>query len=122
MIWEWIRFVLVALLLVIALFSFASAALGVWRFGFIMNRIHSAGIGDTLGLSALAAALMLYSGLSMQTLEILLIVVFMWFTSPVSSHFLCQIEYYTNPELYRHTGRREEEEPSGEPEDPEEKR
>jgi hypothetical protein len=29
----------------------------------------------------------------------------MWNTSPVSSHFLSQIEYYTNPKLFDHMER-----------------
>ena len=41
---------------------------------------------------------------------LLLLIVFMWFTSPASSHFLSQVEYYTNKHLYRHTERKLEEE------------
>ena len=54
---------------------------------------------------ALILALMLASGWDMGTLKLLLLVLFMWFTSPVNSHFLSQIEYFTNPGLYRETRR-----------------
>ena len=97
MILEWIRFVLIAVLLLGALLSFALAVFGVYKFGFVMNRIHSAGIGDTLGLFAVTAALILATGFSLDTLKLALLVLFLWFTAPVSSHFLGQVEFFTNP-------------------------
>ena len=102
---EWIRFAVCAFLVAVSLFSFASAVFGVYQFGFIMNRIHSAGIGDTLGLVSMAAAVAAATGFSMTDLKLLLLIVFMWCTSPVSSHFLSQTEYFTNPNLFDHTGK-----------------
>ena len=94
---EWIRFWITAVLLTISVVSFAAAVTGAWRFGFVMNRIHSAGIGDTLGLFAVTAALILATGFSFDTLKLALLVLFLWFTAPVSSHFLGQVEFFTNP-------------------------
>ena len=99
MILEWIRFALTAVLLIGALVCFALAVFGVYRFRFVMNDIHSAGIGDTLGLFGVAAALIISSGLSFDALKAALLVMFLWFTSPVSSHFLGQVEFFTNPRL-----------------------
>ena len=96
---EWIRFALTALLLALALFSFASAVLGVYRFGFIMNRIHASGIGDSFGLLCAALAVMISSGEVAVILKLILIVGFMWCTSPVSAHFIAQIEYYMHRNL-----------------------
>ena len=50
------------------------------------------------------------TGFRMDSLKLILLIVFMWFTSPASSHFLSQVEYYTNKHLYRHTERKLEEE------------
>ena len=105
MIFEWIRFFIVAALLIAALISFASAVFGAYRFGFVMNRMHSAGIGDTLGIFFIVTALCIASGFNMDTLKLLLLIFFMWFTSPVSTHFLGQVEYYTNPDLSKHVQR-----------------
>ncbi|MBQ9612812.1 MAG: monovalent cation/H(+) antiporter subunit G [Lachnospiraceae bacterium] len=96
---EWIRFGITAILLCIALISFASAVLGAYRFGFVMNRMHAAGIGDTLGLFCVVAATVISSDAILDALKLVLLVFFMWFTSPVSTHFLGQAEYYTNPML-----------------------
>ena len=59
MIGEWIMFILCAVCLITAMILFTAAALGANRFGFIMNRIHAGGIGDTLGLFLIALSIIL---------------------------------------------------------------
>ncbi len=98
---EWIRFFITAALLLLGMLSFISAVIGVYRFGFVMNRMHAAGIGDTLGLLCVVSAMAVAGGLNMDTLKLLFLIFFMWFTSPVSTHFLGQVEYYTNKERAR---------------------
>lgn len=110
---EWIRFAVVAVLLFAGLFSFAAAVIGVYRFGFIMNRMHASGIGDTFALFSVIAAMVVASGISFDSLKLILLVFFMWFTSPVSTHFLGQVEYYSNAHLYRFVEKVNEEIPSG---------
>ena len=105
MILEWLRFLVTAALLVFGLVSFAGAVVGTWRFGFIMNRMHAAGCGDTLGLLCIALAMVVHAGPGMDALKLLVLVLFLWCTSPVSSHFLIQMEYFTNPDLYQETDR-----------------
>ena len=96
---EWIRFFIVAALLLLALACFASAVLGVWRFGYVMNRMHAAGIGDSLGIFCVAAALFIAGGPSWEEAKALLLVFFLWFTSPVSTHFLGQVEFFNSHDL-----------------------
>lgn len=97
---EWIRFGIVAFFLILSLVCFTAEVIGVYRFGFVMNRMHAAGIGDSLGLFSVLFAMTVASGLELQSLKFLLIAVFMWFSSPASTHFLGQVEYFTNPSLY----------------------
>lgn len=106
---EWIRFAVVAALLAGALLAFISAVIGVYRFGFVMNRMHAAGIGDTLGLFLVVSAMVIASGFNLDSFKLILLVFFMWFTSPVSTHFLGQVEYYSNHQIYRYVSRKEEE-------------
>ena len=115
MILEWIRFGLCAVCLITAMICFTAAVLGANRFGFIMNRLHAAGIGDTLGLFLVAVSIIIGDGFHMQELKMLMILVFMTFTSPVSSHFLTQLEYFTNPHLYSYVKRDGLDEPGGTP-------
>ena len=105
---EWVRFFLTAVLLVLGLAGFASAVLGNFRFGFVMNRIHAAGIGDTLGLLCTAVAVMIGTGDPVMILKLILIVVFQWCTSPISTHFLAQIEYHMNRHLDDYVEREDE--------------
>ncbi len=103
---EWIQFFLTAFFLTAGIFCFILEVIGVFRFGFVMNRMHAAGVGDTLGLFCMTMGLMISSGLHITTLKLLLLILFMWFTSPVSTHFLSQIEYYTNEFLYDYVKRK----------------
>ena len=96
---------ILAVILIVALIAFTAAVFGAWRFGFVMNRLHSAGIGDTLGIFGVLLSVFIAVGPHMDTWKLALIVVFLWFTSPASSHFLSQIEYYTNPHLYKYVDR-----------------
>lgn len=102
---EWIRFWITAVLLVCGLISFAAGVIGNCRFYYVMNRMHAGGIGDTQGLFLIVLSIAVSAGTFMDVLKLALLVVFMWTTSPVSSHFLSQIEYYTNPNLYEHVER-----------------
>lgn len=116
MILEWIRFTVAAVLIVLGLCSFGAAVLGAYRFGFVLNRMHAAGIGDTAGIFFVIASLAVARGLQMDTLKLVVLVFFLWFTSPVSAHFLGQVEYYTNPLLGRHVKPADLPEPEKHPE------
>lgn len=105
MIGEWIRFGFTAAFLLAAVFFFATAAFGVNKksFGFMINRMHAASIGDTLGLLAACLGAAVAGRLGWPTLKLLFIVVFMWCTSPVSSHLLIRTELYST-EKHDRTG------------------
>lgn len=102
---EWIRFWITAVLLICGLVSFAAGVIGNCRFAYVMNRLHAGGIGDTQGLLFIVLAIAVSAGSVMDVAKLALLVIFMWNTSPVSSHFVSQIEYYTNPKLYDHMER-----------------
>ena len=48
------------------------------------------------------SGLMIFSGLNFTTLKMMLIVIFLWFASPVSSHLLASLEVTTNENLKEH--------------------
>ena len=85
---EYIRFGVFALLLLSGLAIEVTAILGVSRFRYSLNRIHAAGMGDTLGLLLIALATIVYTGLNVVTLKIAFVVGFFWLTSPVCGHLL----------------------------------
>ena len=113
---EWIRFGITAALLILGYVVFAAAVIGVWRFGYVMNRMHASGAADTLGLLSVAAAVMVSSGSLMTAAKLAFVVAVMWFSSPASTHFLAQVEYFTNSSLEKETElnlEKEESSPAG---------
>ena len=105
---EWIRFWAVAVILITGIACFALGVLGIFRFGYVLNRLHASGIGDSMGILCVLLSMMIASGWSAVTLKLLLLIVFMWLTSPTSTHFLSMVEINTPPFLNRHVRRRKE--------------
>ena len=102
---EWIRFWITAIILIAALIFLIAAVVGNYRFSYVMNRIHAAGIGDTAGIALTVVALAVSARCFSDGARLFLPLFFLWITSPVSSHFMSMIEYYTNPHLYKHVDR-----------------
>ena len=65
-----------------------AGAIGVVRFPDFFTRMHAAGISDTLGAGLTILGMILQSGLTLNAFKLVTILVFLWFTSPVSSHAL----------------------------------
>lgn len=103
---EWIRFWITAVLLAAGLVFLAAAVVGNCRFHYVFNRIHAAGLGDTMGLLFTVLALAVSADGWLSAGKLFLPLAFLWVTSPVASHFLGQIEYYTSPRLYEHMDRK----------------
>ena len=98
----WIQFIVTACFLISGVLAFAAAVLGVSRFEYVLNRLHASGVGDTLGIFAIVAGLVIATGLKLESLKLILLIFFMWLTSPVSTHYVAQVEYYTNPKLEKY--------------------
>ncbi len=96
---EWLRFSLTALLLVCGLFVLTVGVIGVYRFQYVLNRMHAAAMGDTMGLLLAMLALIVSAQDIFTALKLLLIVVFLWIAGPVSSHLICRLEVATNDHL-----------------------
>lgn len=62
--------------------------IGIVRLPDFYTRIHGAGITDTLGAGLILAGLMFEAGLSIVTLKLFLILLFLWLTSPTATHAL----------------------------------
>lgn len=99
---EWIRFLAGAVLMLCGMMIFAIEMIGVFRFKYIMNRMHAAAMGDTLGIGFSLLGLILMSGLNFTSLKLFLVIVFLWFSSPVSSHLIARLEVTTDEEKEKH--------------------
>ena len=74
------------------LFLIVGAA-GMNRFPDFWSRIHAAGIVDTVGAGLLIAGMMLQAGLTLVTLKLLLIAVFLFITGPTATHAIAQAAF-----------------------------
>ena len=75
---------------------------GVYRFRFVLNRMHSAGILDTLGIFLILLGLA-FASHSMEYLpKLLLILAALWVGSPIASHLVSRMEYLTDEDAKNH--------------------
>lgn len=73
--------------------------IGVFRFDYVLNRMHAVAIGDSLALLMVlvGSGLLMWDWFSAAKLVVILCLV--WLTSPVSSHLLARVEAMTNNHL-----------------------
>lgn len=98
-VWEWIRLIAGAILLMCGLVIFLIEMYGVFHFKYVLNRMHAAALGDTMGITCSLSGLMIMSGFRFSTAKMAMVIVFLWLTSPVSSHLLSRLESGTNDNI-----------------------
>ena len=96
------RFVLCALFTLGGLFILITGVVGVYRFHYALNRVHSAALIDTLGILLMLIGVMIAEGLDIATLKMLFVILTLWLTSPVSSHLIGRLEITINDGLENH--------------------
>lgn len=101
-VFDWIRLIVGSAFLACGLIVFFTEIYGVFHFRYALNRMHAAAMGDTLGIGSCLIGLIIFSGVNFTSLKLLLIIVFLWFASPVSSHVLARLEVATNDNLEAH--------------------
>ena len=94
-----LRFVIGVGLLIFGMLFFALEQYGAFKFNYVLNRMHAAATGDTLGIGTCLVGLMVLSGLNFTTMKMALIVIFLWLASPVSSHLIARLEVVTNEKI-----------------------
>jgi len=95
---EWIRFIIGAAFMLFGLVIFAVEMIGVFRFKYVLNRMHAAAMGDTLGIGFSLVGLIIMCGFTVTSLKLLCIIIFLWFASPTSSHLIARLEVTTDEE------------------------
>ena len=80
-----IRTVIGAALLLAGCLVFIISLIGVFRFRYVLNRIHAASLSDTLGTLLVIAGLIVLKGFCFTSLKYLLMLVVLWITAPVAT-------------------------------------
>ena len=99
---EWLRFILGITFIIMGLLVFVILLVGVYKFKYVLNRMHVAGMGDTMGLSLCLLGAMFLVGISFTTVKLALVAAFLWLASPVSSHLISRMEVTINEDLEKY--------------------
>lgn len=86
---EWVS----GALLLVGMFLIVTGAVGILRFPDLYTRMHAAGVTDTLAAICIISGLLLISGWSLESAKLLMILIFLLFASPTSSHALAKAAY-----------------------------
>ena len=92
----WVRFGLCALLMLLGFFVLLTGVVAQYRFRYILNRMHAASMGDSLGLGLMVLGLCLGLNDGWLMAKYLLVVLFLWVTSPTAGHLIARLEVNTN--------------------------
>ncbi len=74
------------LLLLAGSFFVVSGGIGLVRMPDFFTRMHPSGVVDTLGAALIVAGLIVQAGPTQVTMKLLLILAFLFFTSPTATH------------------------------------
>ena len=83
---EFIKDIITGIFFFIGFMSIIIGACGLIKLPDVFSRIHAAGMIDTGGTALLLLGMIVQSGWSLITVKLILIGIFIFFTSPVTSH------------------------------------
>lgn len=86
---EWLAIVF----LLSGFFFFLTATLGLLRFPDFYARLHATGKGDTLAVTLTLIGLAVYQGMSLSSVKIVFIAVFMFLAQPTATHAISRAAF-----------------------------
>ena len=94
-----IRFAVAAVLTAGGLFCLLSGVVGVYKFRYALSRVHAAALLDTVGILLMLLGVIVATGFTVASAKMLVVIAFLWLTSPVSGHLIGRLEVTINDEL-----------------------
>ena len=91
-----VREIIAAICIIIGLFVFLCGTFGVFRLKYVLNKMHAAALGDTMGLFMVVLGLIILSSNVFIIAKFVLIILIFWLTSPIATHMLAKVELLTN--------------------------
>ena len=91
-----VREIIAAICIIIGLLVFLCGTYGVFRLKYVLNKMHAAALGDTMGLFMIVLGLIILSSNIFVIAKFILIILFFWLTSPIATHMLAKVELLTN--------------------------
>ncbi len=68
-------------------------ALGLVRLPNLFSRIHAVGMMDTAGVAFITLGMLIHEGFSLVSVKLIVVGVFLFFTSPIATHAVAQVAY-----------------------------
>jgi len=88
---ENIRTIIAVILISIGVLIEIFSVFGIFKFKYVLNRMHAAAMGDTLAILSVLLGLIVISGLNFTSLKLAIIIIFFWVSGPVSSHLISNL-------------------------------
>ncbi|MDO4492566.1 MAG: monovalent cation/H(+) antiporter subunit G [Clostridia bacterium] len=107
---ETVRYLITAVLFLLGIVSAAISMLGVYRFKFVMNRMHCAAILDTVSMACILVGLMVLVHSWSFVPKLIAVLFVLWVSSPVASHIVGRMEIDTDETVSEHIQTGEEKE------------
>ena len=85
--------VLAIIIIICGLFFMVVGALGLLRLPDFYTRAHASGKCDTLGEGLMLLGFILYEGATLISLKLLLLILFLYISSPTAVHALVNVAY-----------------------------
>jgi len=93
MIWDIVVNVLASIFLISGLFFFVVGVIGLIRMPDVFCRLHATTNCDTLGAGLIFVGLILWQGFTFISLNLALVILFIWLTNPTAAHYIAKSEY-----------------------------
>ena len=94
-----LQFIPAAILIGLGVAVMVIETFGIFRIHYVLNRLHAAAMGDSLGILLIALGAAVLFGVSFVTLKILCIVLLIWIASPTCAHLMASLEIFTNEHI-----------------------
>lgn len=99
-----VREIIAAICIIAGLVIFLLSIFGVYRLKYVLNRMHAAALGDTLGLFLITLGLLIIGKDVFHMLKYVLIILFFWLSSPIATHMIAKVELLTNKDCEERLG------------------
>ena len=93
-IWQIILEIFIIGLIAGGTFFFTVGVIGLIRMPDVFCRMHATTKCDTMGAGLIFIALIIWQGMSFVSLNILVILIFIWLTNPTAAHFIAKSAYH----------------------------
>jgi multicomponent Na+:H+ antiporter subunit G len=88
-----IQEILVALFLLGGMFFYFVGVVGLIRMPDVFCRMHATTKCDTMGAGLIFTGLIIWQGMTFVSVNILLVLIFIWLTNPTAAHYIAKSEY-----------------------------